>query len=107
MDGYPAGSLDHNLPYLVVAGLTPEPARELPLDPDLREQGILLRSELPSLDTAGAATWREYIQSQDARDGPWRPPREGDKPYKFKVDMTGRVIILPSKSVRLGRFESV
>ena len=48
MDGYPAGSLDHNVPLLVASGLNAA-LPELQLEGDLKDQGILLKSELPPL----------------------------------------------------------
>ncbi|KAM0331549.1 hypothetical protein ACHAQA_003227 [Verticillium albo-atrum] len=100
MDGYPAGSLDHNLPFLVVAGLTEAPANELPLDAELKDQGVLLRSELPSLETKEAEALKEYIVSQDARDQPWNP-QLATKPYKFRVGLAGRSFVLPPRRARL------
>lgn len=91
MDGYPTGSLDLNLPYLVVAGLTSQPPNDLPLDPQLQDQGILLRSELPSLETEDAKTLREYISIQDATDQPWSP--QDKRPYRYRVRFSGRVNI--------------
>lgn len=90
MDGYPAGSLDHNLPFLVVAGLTEAPVNALPFDNELKDQGVLLQSQLPSLETKEAKALREYIASQDAADQPWNP-QLATKPYKFRVAFTGRV----------------
>ncbi|KAL2755973.1 hypothetical protein ACRALDRAFT_1042973 [Sodiomyces alcalophilus JCM 7366] len=99
MDGYPAGSLDLNVPLLVVAGLTSQPPNDLPLDPQLQDQGILIRSELPSLDTEDAKAVREYISLQDARDQPWSPQ---DKiPYRFRVGFSGRSLIFPPRRARL------
>lgn len=90
MEGYPDGSLELNLPYIVVAGLSSDSSEELPLNPALNEQRILLRSDLPNLDSEDASFWRQYIQSQDARDRPWSP-QDDSKTYRFRVTVTGRV----------------
>ncbi|KAF3359721.1 Trafficking protein particle complex subunit 11 like [Verticillium longisporum] len=100
MDGYPAGSLDHNLPFLVVAGLTEAPVNALPFDNELKDQGVLLQSQLPSLETKEAKALREYIASQDAADQPWNP-QLATKPYKFRVAFTGRSFVLPPRRARL------
>ncbi|ROT36632.1 hypothetical protein SODALDRAFT_315671 [Sodiomyces alkalinus F11] len=99
MDGYPAGSLDLNVPFLVVAGLTSQPPNDLPLDPQLQEQGILLRSKLPSLDTEDAKALRDYISTRDARDQPWNT--QDQKPYRFRVGFSGRSFIFPPRRARL------
>lgn len=98
MDGYPVGSLDHNIPHIVLAGLTSAPAKELPLSAELRDQAILLRSELPSLETPDAESLRDYIVRQDGRNQPWNG-RDSGKPYKLRVTVAGRVRLAPFKCV--------
>ncbi|KAM0278999.1 hypothetical protein ACHAQH_004867 [Verticillium albo-atrum] len=100
MDGYPAGSLDHNLPFIVVAGLTKAPANELPFDNKLKDQGVLLQSELPCLQTKESEALREYIVSQDASDQPWNPQLV-TKPYKLRVALAGRSFVLPPRRAQL------
>ncbi|TDZ33889.1 Trafficking protein particle complex subunit 11 [Colletotrichum spinosum] len=100
MDGYPVGSLDHNIPHIVLAGLTSNAAKDLPLSAELRDQAILLRSELPSLETRDAETLRNYIVSQDGRNQPWNG-RDSGRPYKLRVTLTGRSFVLPPRRARL------
>ncbi|CAI0653414.1 unnamed protein product [Colletotrichum noveboracense] len=100
MDGYPVGSLDHNIPHIVLAGLTSAPAKELPLSAELRDQAILLRSELPSLETPDAESLRDYIVRQDGRNQPWNG-RDSGKPYKLRVTVAGRSFVLPPRRARL------
>lgn len=90
MDGYPRGSLDHNVPFLVVSGLGTSPAKPVPVDPELRERGILVRSELSAVDTREAKILLRFIQEADATDLPWQP-RDDPKKFKFKVKTVGRV----------------
>ncbi|KAH8159591.1 hypothetical protein CIB48_g8656 [Xylaria polymorpha] len=100
MDGYPPGSLDHNVPFLVVSGLGTNPTKLLPLDSDLRERGILVRSELPSIDTREARIILRSIQEADASSLPWKP-RDGAKRHKFKIKAIGREFLLPPRHARL------
>lgn len=98
MDGYPVGSLDHNIPHVVLAGLTSSPAKDLPLNAELRDQAFLLRSELPNLETPDAEALRDYIVRQDGRNQPWNG-RDSGKPYKLCVTVAGRVRLIPSACV--------
>lgn len=92
MDDYPAGSLDHNLPLLVVSGLSTGPTKPLLTDPDLREQSILIRSELPPVDSREAKAILHYIQEADATGLPWNA-QDSPAKYKFKVKAIGRVCV--------------
>lgn len=89
MDGYPAGSLDHNVPLLVASGLNAAPP-ELQLDGELREQGILLRSSLPPLDTKDAGVLEAYFGEIDAWGRSWTSLAR-DEPYRFRIKTVGRV----------------
>ncbi|KAI0421624.1 Gryzun, putative trafficking through golgi-domain-containing protein [Xylaria grammica] len=100
MDGYPPGSLDHNVPFLVVSGLGTNTAKPLPADPELRERGILVRSELSPVDTREARIILRFIQEADATSLPWQS-RETSKRYKFKIRTIGREFILPPRRARL------
>ncbi|GKT46403.1 trafficking protein particle complex subunit 12 [Colletotrichum spaethianum] len=100
MDGYPVGSLDHNIPHIVVAGLTSDPTRDLPLNAELRDQALLLRSELPSVESQDAEALIEYIVRQDGRNHPWNG-RDSGKPYKLRVTVAGRSLVLPPRRARL------
>lgn len=89
MDGYPAGSLDHNVPLLVVSGLN-DAAPHLPLDDELKDQAILLRSELPTLQTKEAKILEEYFQEVDDNGKSWVGVQR-DEPYRFRIKTIGRV----------------
>lgn len=89
MDGYPAGSLDHNVPFLVAAGLNAE-MNELPLNNELKDQGILLRSELPPLEGKEASVLAQYFKEVDAQGKSWSGVTKDDG-HRFRIKTLGRV----------------
>lgn len=89
MEGYPTGSLDHNVPFLVASGLNVA-ANELPLDAELRDQGILLRSDLPPLETREAGVLEQHFRDIDSHGRSWRGV-ERDELYRFRIKAVGRV----------------
>ncbi|KAL9566487.1 hypothetical protein ACKAV7_009402 [Fusarium commune] len=99
MDGYPTGSLDHNVPLLVAAGLNSE-TNELPLSAELKEQCILLRSELPPIGSEEAEVLAEYFKDVDASAKSWSA-FERNEPYRFRIRTTGRSFLLPPRRARL------
>ncbi|KAI0009387.1 Gryzun, putative trafficking through golgi-domain-containing protein [Xylariaceae sp. FL0662B] len=100
MDDYPAGSLDHSIPFLVVSGLSTTSTKPLLIDPDLREQSILIRSELPAIDSRVAKKILRYIQGTDASNLPWNS-HDTPRKYKFKVRTIGREFLLAPRRVHL------
>ncbi|TGJ88175.1 hypothetical protein E0Z10_g570 [Xylaria hypoxylon] len=100
MDGYPPGSLDHNVPFLVVSGLGTNTAKPLSTDPELRERGILVRSELSPVDTREARIILRFIQEADATGLPWQS-QDSPKRYRFKIKIIGRELLLPPRRARL------
>ncbi|KAF4436150.1 hypothetical protein F53441_13319 [Fusarium austroafricanum] len=99
MDGYPTGSLDHNVPLLVAAGFNTE-TDELPLSTELKEQSILLRSEIPPIEGEEAEVLTEYFKDIDASAKSWSA-FERNEPYRFRVRSTGRSFLLPPRRARL------
>lgn len=89
MDVYPEGSLDHNVPLLVVSGLNGS-APEPPLGGELKDQGILVRSSLPPLETREAAFVEQHLQQVDEKGRSWVAVRT-DEPYRFRIKSVGRV----------------
>ena len=89
MDGYPSGSLDHNVPFLVASGLnSTEP--ELDLEGELSTQGLLVKSDLPPLESREAQVLEKYFEEIDERGTSWAVvPR--DEPYRFRIKTVGRV----------------
>lgn len=89
MDGYPSGSLDHNVPFIVVSGLNSSPS-DLPLSGDLKDQAILLRSDQPPLHTRESKVLEQYFVEIDHRGKSWIGV-ERDEPYRFRIKTVGRV----------------
>ncbi|XDG05786.1 hypothetical protein ABKA04_005401 [Annulohypoxylon sp. FPYF3050] len=100
MDDYPAGSLDHNVPFLVVSGLSNAPIKPTITDPGLREQAVLVRSEIPPIESREAKIILRCIQERDATDLPWNS-QDPSKRYKFKIKPIGREFLLPPRRARL------
>ncbi|KAH6894420.1 Gryzun, putative trafficking through golgi-domain-containing protein [Thelonectria olida] len=99
MDGYPAGSLDHNVPFLVAAGLNAE-TYALPLNAELKDQGILLRSELPHLEGKEADVLTQYFKEVDAQGKSWSGVTR-EEGHRFRIKTLGRSFILPPRRARL------
>ncbi|RTE69746.1 hypothetical protein BHE90_015873 [Fusarium euwallaceae] len=99
MDGYPTGTLDHNVPFLVAAGLNSE-TYELPLSAELKDQSILLRSELPPIEGDDAEVLAQYMKDVDASAKSWSA-FEREEPYRFRIRNTGRSFLLPPRRARL------
>ncbi|KAJ6442118.1 glutathione transferase omega-1 [Purpureocillium lavendulum] len=99
MDGYPAGSLDHNVPLLVASGLN-SAAPELQLDGELKDQGILLKSELPPLESQEADVLGEHFAEIDSHGKSWTSVAR-DEPYRFRVRTVGRSFLLPPHRAQL------
>lgn len=89
MDAYPQGSLDHNVPFIAVSGLNSNNP-ELPLREELKDQGILIRSELPPLDSREAKVLDEHFQQVDAKGQSWVGVTRVE-PFRFRIRSTGRV----------------
>jgi trafficking protein particle complex subunit 11 len=90
MDKYPVGSLEYNVPLLVVSGLDSGPTKPLLTDPELKRRGILIRSELPSIKTREAKTILGFLQAADATDLPWNA-NDSTRKHRFKIKTIGRV----------------
>ncbi|KAL8357562.1 hypothetical protein RB598_002394 [Gaeumannomyces tritici] len=100
MDDYPAFSLDHNIPCITLFGLSP-PSTPPPAFPsDLKEQGVLLRSEVSYVETKHGAALLEYIQGRDASKLPWNAT-PGARGYRFRVKTCGGTFMLPPRRARL------
>ncbi|CAG7554933.1 unnamed protein product [Fusarium equiseti] len=99
MDGYPTGSLDHNVPLLVASGLNSD-TNELPLSAELKEQSILLRSEIPPIDGKNAEALSQYFKDVDASAKSWSAFERSEQ-YRFRVRTTGRSFLLPPRRARL------
>jgi len=83
-------ALEHNIPLLVTLGLPPSSGAEPSIDPELKEQAILLRSTLPALQGEQVQALRQHVEAGDARNLPWNN-RDGARKYKFRVRVASRV----------------
>ncbi|KAK3316352.1 Gryzun, putative trafficking through golgi-domain-containing protein [Apodospora peruviana] len=107
MDEYPAGSLDHSIPFLLTLGVAAGASDASGATYDsalspllLKEQAILIRSEAPALDNDQAHALLRYIQEHDASDLPCNS-RETSRRYRFRVRTAERSILLPPRRARL------
>ncbi|UKZ67694.1 uncharacterized protein TrAtP1_008851 [Trichoderma atroviride] len=97
MDGYPLGSLDHNVPLIVVSGLNSDPPEQ---PPKANGPGILLRSDLPPLESREANFLQSYFQEVDERGTSWTAITR-DEPFRVRIKTVGRSYVLPSRRARL------
>ncbi|KAH8666677.1 Gryzun, putative trafficking through golgi-domain-containing protein [Xylariales sp. PMI_506] len=100
MDEYPTGSLDHNVPLLVVSGLTNIPPKPLLTDPAFKEESVAIRSELSPVDGREAKAILHHIQASDATDLPWNTG-DAERKHRFKVRAVGREFLLPPRRAPL------
>jgi len=108
MDDYPKGSLDPGIPLLLTLGVAAGSGSGAgagsnqshgagldELDASLKEQAVLIRSEIEPLDTEQALALLRYIQEHDAARLPWKgretPAGGGGLRYRFRVNSAERV----------------
>ncbi|KAM4062976.1 gryzun, putative trafficking through golgi domain-containing protein [Hirsutella rhossiliensis] len=99
MDGYPAGCLDHNVPFLVVSGLSSK-APELQPQAQPEGQGLLLRSDYPPVDEEAAEFLEKHFTQLDAHGTSWTGVSR-QEPYRFRIKTVGRTLSLPLRRARL------
>ena len=99
MDGYPPGSLDPSVPFLVASGLLDVPSDGQIEERDADTLHTVLSSDVPSLSGKNAEVLHRYLASIDATQPPWT---FGDKkqPYRFRVESVGRVIETAIESIK-------
>lgn len=93
MDGYPPGLLERNVPFLVASGLVNEPTASSNLPDRFRDQGVLLRSDRPVLESREAEVLREYFDEVDKRGKSWTI-LDHKESFRFRVKVVGRVGLL-------------
>ena len=92
MDDFPRASLDHNIPLLVTLGISSnESPYDASLEPALKDQATLLRSDEPILESDQARILLSYILDRDASDLPWNAMQDAVSKYKFRVRTAARV----------------
>ncbi|KAL2261017.1 hypothetical protein VTK26DRAFT_4797 [Humicola hyalothermophila] len=101
MDDYPAGSLDHAIPFLLTLGTCTDTPYEPGLSAALKDEAILIRSELPALDSEQAHALLRYIQDRDAARLPCNGRDESLRKYRFRIKTAERSILLPPRRARL------
>ncbi|KOS17386.1 Trafficking protein particle complex subunit 11 [Escovopsis weberi] len=94
MDGYPLGSLDHNVPLIFVSGINA--AREQASSRELKDQGILIRSDLPCLDSREASFLATYLDRIDTQGLSWTAVSR-DEQYRLRIKAVGRSVLLPPR----------
>ncbi|KAK0385413.1 hypothetical protein NLU13_7889 [Sarocladium strictum] len=99
MNGYPEGSLEHNVPFIVASGLNAT-ANELPLPEQLRDNAILIKSELPPLESKEADVLEAYFEEVDKKSYSWKGVAK-DEPYRFRIRTIGRSLRLPPRKASL------
>ncbi|KAJ6787902.1 hypothetical protein PWT90_01885 [Aphanocladium album] len=99
MDGYPLGSLDHNVPLVIFSGLTSR-SSEIELDATLREDAALLRSDLPPLDSKEAELLKQHFEDVDNEGQSWTGVSR-EEPYRLRIKTVGRTYPLPPKRAAL------
>jgi hypothetical protein len=87
MDGYAPAYVAHNIPLLVVSGLSSVPQDEAAL----KEAGTRITSEIPIVESADAQVLLRHFRDNDARRLAWNS-REHNGRNKFRVKTVGRVI---------------
>ncbi|KAK1832466.1 hypothetical protein QBC39DRAFT_404859 [Podospora conica] len=102
MDEYPPGSLDPSIPFLLTLGVAGLADHGSELKPQLKEQGFLLRSDLPPLETQRALSFLRYIRAHDASHLPWsgRESVKGVR-HRFRIRTAVRTVLLPPRRARL------
>lgn len=93
MDEYPAGSLDHTVPFLLTLGTctaTPAPYDAV-LSAALKDQAIPIRSELAALDSDQAHALLRYMHDRDAARLPCNGRDEAARKYRLRIRTAERV----------------
>lgn len=98
MDEYPRGSLDHSIPFLLTFGTrVPEPDDSSALSHALKDEAILIRSDLDPVDSEQSRALLRYIQERDASTLPCSARDSVPRRYRFRVKSAERVRV-PSTS---------
>ena len=108
MDGYAPAYVAHNVPYLVVSGLSSAPQNHT--GPEL--EGVHIASDIPLVESDDADAIIKNFKNIDAEQLPWNSRANGGR-SKFKIKIVGRValqtreFLVPSLSIFTGiRFAS-
>ena len=91
MDDYPAGSLDHTVPFLLTLGTRTGSTYDSGLSAALKEQAVLIRSDLPALESDQARALLRFIQHRDASRLPCNARDASSRKYRFRTKTAERV----------------
>jgi hypothetical protein len=91
MDEYPPGSLDHSVPFLLTLGTRTGSPYDPGFSAALKEQAVLIRSDLPPLESDQARALLRYIQERDASQLPCNGREMAARKYRFRVKTAERV----------------
>jgi hypothetical protein len=91
MDDYPAGSLDHSIPFLLTLGTRTATKYDSGLSAAFKEQAVLIRSELAPLESDQAHALLRYIQDRDATQLSCNARDMAARKYRFRVKTAERV----------------
>ncbi|KAK4158388.1 trafficking protein particle complex subunit 11 [Chaetomidium leptoderma] len=101
MDEYPAGSLDHSVPFLLTLGTKTGTTYDSGLSAVLKEQGVLIRSDLQPLESDQAHALLRYIQDRDACQLSCNARDMAARKYRFRIKTAERSLLLPPRRARL------
>ncbi|KAK4099417.1 hypothetical protein N658DRAFT_475133 [Parathielavia hyrcaniae] len=101
MDDYPSGSLDHSVPFLLTLGTRTGSAYDAGLSAALKEQAVLIRSDLPPLDSDQARALLRYVQERDVSQLPCNAKEMAARKYRFRVKAAERSLLLPPRRASL------
>lgn len=94
MDDYPAESMDHSVPFLLTLGTRTGASYDTGLSAALKEHAVLIRSDLPALESDQAQALLRYIQDRDASNLPCNGRDVAARKYRFRVRTAERVGVL-------------
>jgi hypothetical protein len=84
MDGYAPAFVAHNLPFIVISGLSTSDGEEN------GQSGVQISSEIPPVNTEDGRTILRHFREGDASDLAWNG-REHVGRNKFKIKIVSRV----------------
>ncbi|RAL09297.1 uncharacterized protein BO97DRAFT_375046 [Aspergillus homomorphus CBS 101889] len=104
MDAYPEDYVTHNLPFILLSGLEPEPEEELEIVrtdyPLLHEKGAKVYSDFPPLSGSVAEELRRVLLEEDASrlvESPRDESHTDSARAQYKIKSVGRSYRLPPR----------
>ncbi|KAE8354465.1 Gryzun, putative trafficking through golgi-domain-containing protein [Aspergillus coremiiformis] len=103
MDAYPEDYVVHNLPFVLLSGLQPDPedgSESRTTSYPLHEKGVHIYSDFPPLSGSTAEGLREILLAEDASQAPWAARDDvhaRSTGAEYKVKSVGRSYRLPPR----------